>query len=312
MGEPRSVVITGASRGLGLASATHLYKLGWRVVGAMRSPEAGLERLRAATGASADDPRLFGVRLDLDDPASITAAAKAIEEAVGAPDALVHNAGIAAVGCAEEMPFEVWEQMFRTNLFGPVRLTKELLPCMRAAGRGRIVVVSSQGGIRGMPSISAYSAAKGALERWAEALAEEIAPFGLGVTILVSGMFKTDILTEQTLHYGDLNGPYATHYAGIERTGRSMVQLLANPPERFAPVLARALDERAPFARHTVGIDSRMLLVGSRLLPGRLLHHAIRWAMRLPRHGALQGRLRSRPPGPVIDNSPSEESKQHG
>ena len=233
MREPRSVVITGASRGLGLASATHLYKLGWRVVGAMRSPEVGLERLRAATGAAADDPRLVGVRLDLDDPASITAAAKAIEEAVGAPDALVHNAGIAAVGCVEDMPFEVWEQLFRTNLFGPVRLTKALLPSMRAAGRGRIVVVSSQGGIRGMPSISAYSAAKGALERWAEALAEEVAPFGLGVTILVSGMFKTDILTEQTPHYGDLSGPYATHYAGIERTGRSMMRL-ANPPERFA------------------------------------------------------------------------------
>jgi len=209
------------------------------------------------------------------------------------------------------MPFEVWERLFRTNLFGPVRLTKELLPSMRSAGRGRIVVVSSQGGIRGMPSISAYSAAKGALERWAEALAEEIAPFGLSVTILVSGMFKTDILTEQTPHYGDLTGPYATHYAGIERTGRSMMRL-ANPPERFGPALARALDERAPFARRTVGIDARMLLVGSRLLPGRLLHHAVRWAMRLPRHGAIQGRLRSRPPGPAFSNSPSEKSEQHG
>src|SRR5262245_47539021 len=96
--EPRSVVITGASRGLGFASAAHLYKLGWRVVGAMRSPDVGLERLRAATGASDDDTRLIGVRLDLDDPASIAAAAKAIEVAVGAPNALVHNAGIAAVG----------------------------------------------------------------------------------------------------------------------------------------------------------------------------------------------------------------------
>ena len=95
--EPRSVVITGASRGLGLASATHLYERGWRVVGAMRSPAVGLERLRAATGAAAGDPRLVGVRLDLDDPTSTAAAAKAIEDAVGAPDALVHNAGIAAV-----------------------------------------------------------------------------------------------------------------------------------------------------------------------------------------------------------------------
>ena len=209
MHEPQSVVITGASRGLGLASAIHLYKLGWRGVGAMRSPDAGLERLRVATGAAANDPRLLGVRLDLNEPSSVIAAAKAIEEAVGAPNVLVHNAGIAAAGSVEDMPAEVWERLFRTNLFGPVQLTRELLPSMRAAGRGRIVVVSSQGGIRGIPSISAYSASKGALERWAEALAEEVAPFGLGVTILVSGTFKTDILTEQTVHYGDLNGPYA-------------------------------------------------------------------------------------------------------
>src|SRR5262245_15084582 len=238
--EPRSVVVTGASRGLGLASAVHLYGRGWRVVGAMRSPDVGLERLRAATGASADDRRLVGVRLDLDDRASVLAAAKAIEEAVGAPDALVHNAGIAAVGCVEEMPAGVWERIFSTHLFGPVELTRALLPCMRAAGRGRIVVVSSQGGIRGMPSIRAYSAAKGAVERWAEALADEVSPFGLGVTILVAGLFQTDMLTEQTPHHGDPRGPYAAHYAGIERTGRPMLRLAA-PPERFARALARAL-----------------------------------------------------------------------
>ena len=311
MREPRSVVITGASRGLGLASATHLYKLGWRIVGAMRSPAVGLERLRAATGAAADDRRLVGVRLDLDDSSSIVAAAKAIEEATGAPDVLVHNAGIAAAGSVEEMPSEAFERLFCTNLFGPVRLTRELLPSMRAAGRGRIVVVSSQGGIRGIPSISAYSASKGALERWAEALAEEVAPFGLGVTVLVAGTFKTDILTEQTPHYGNLTGPYATHYAGIERTGGFMVRR-ANPPERFAAALARALDERVPFARHAVGFDARMLLFGSRLLPGRLLHHVLRLAMSIPRYGALRDRLRIRPPRVAIDKSPSGESEQHG
>ena len=311
MREPRSVVITGASRGLGLASATHLYKLGWRVVGAMRSPEVGLERLRAATGAHADDPRLLGIQLDLDDPASVVAAARTIEATVGAPDVLVHNAGIAAAGSVEEMPSSAWEHLFSTNLFGPVRLTRELLPSMRAAGRGRIVVVSSQGGIRGIPSISAYSASKGALERWAESLAEEVAPFGIGVTILVAGTFKTDILTEQTPHYGNLTGPYATHYAGIERTGGFMVRL-ANPPERFAAALARVLDERVPFARHAVGFDARILLILSRLLPGRLLHHVLRLAMRLPRQGALHRGLGVRTSRVAIDSSPSEESEQHG
>lgn len=282
-------MITGASRGLGLASAARLYERGWRVVGAMRSPDVGLERLRAATGAAAGDPRLIGVRLDLEDPSSIQSAAKAIEETVGAPDALVHNAGVAAVGCVEEMPFEAWERLFRTNLFGAVRLTQQLLPRMRVAGRGRIVVVSSQGGIRGMPWISAYSASKGALERWAEALAGEIAPFGLGVTILVAGTFETDIVTEQTPHYGDASGPYAEHFEKIDRRGRSLVKRLASPPERFASALARALDERAPFARRAVGLDARMLLLGSRLVPGWLLHHLIGRAMGLPRHGAARG-----------------------
>jgi NAD(P)-dependent dehydrogenase (short-subunit alcohol dehydrogenase family) len=307
MREPRSVVITGASRGLGLASAAHLYKRGWRVVGAMRSPDAGLDHLRAATGAGTDDPRLVGVQLDLDDPDSIAAAAKAVNQQVGAPDVLVHNAGIAAVGCVEEMPVSVWEQIFSTNLLGPVALTKALLPSMRAAGRGRILVLSSAGGIRGMPSISAYSAAKGALERWSEALAEEVAPFGLGVTILVAGTFKTDMLTEQTPHHGDFNGPYAPHYAGIDRTGGLMVRL-ASPPERFARALARSVDERAPFARHAVGFDARMLLLASRLLPDRVLHDVVRLAMRLPRRGALRGRQLAQPPA----TCPSDASEQYG
>jgi len=288
MPEPRSVVITGASRGLGFASATHLYRQGWRVVGAMRSPEIGLERLREATGAAPDDPRLLAVRLDLDDPASITTCAKTIEEAIGAPDVLVHNAGIAAAGCFEDMPTSAWQQIFSTNLFGPVALTKALLPSMRLVGRGRIVVVSSQGGIRGMPAISAYSASKGALERWAESLAGEIAPFGLGVTIIVTGTFDTDILTDQTTaDYRDHEGPYAQHYTGIDRTG-DIVLRFANAPELFAAKLARALDDRAPFARHAVGFDARMLMMMSRVLPERIVHHVVRLAMRLPRSGALR------------------------
>src|SRR5262249_26540931 len=150
---------------------------------------------------------------------------------------------------------------------GAVALTKALLPSMRAAGRGRIVVLSSAGGIAGMPFVSTYSAAKGALERWAEALAYEIAPFGLGVTILVAGMFKTDILTDETPHYADPGGPYAATYSEVDRKGRSMVRF-ASPPERFARALAAALDERASFARHAVGLDARMLLLMNRFLPG--------------------------------------------
>ena len=90
----------------------------------------------------------------------------------------------------------LWERMFATNVFGPVALTKALLPSMRAAGRGRIVVVSSQGGVRGMPATAPYSAAKGAWSGGAKSLAGEIAPFGIGVTVLVTGTYDTDIITD--------------------------------------------------------------------------------------------------------------------
>jgi NAD(P)-dependent dehydrogenase (short-subunit alcohol dehydrogenase family) len=282
----RSVVITGASRGLGLATAAHLHRAGWTVVAAMRAPEEGLERLRAATGATTDDRRLIAVALDLDDPASIAAAARAVQDAVGAPYGLVHNAGIAAVGCLEELPMHVWEQVFSTNFLGPVRLTKALLPAMRASGRGRIVMVSSQGAIHGMPAIGAYSAAKAALERWAEALSQEVAAFGLGVSVLVAGTFKTEIL-ELTRTYADPEGPYAAHHAGLERSGRHVVRLAARP-ERFAPAVARALADDRPFVRRAVGVDARLLLLGNRILPSAVLQRIVGRVVGLPRPRSLR------------------------
>ncbi len=283
----RSVVITGASRGLGLASATHLYQQGWCVVAAMRSVDKGMAMLRAAAGAKADDPRLIGIALDLTDLSSIPATAQAIEDAVGAPDVIVHNAGVAAAGCAEETPDEVWQQVFATNLFGPVALTKALLPAMRAKGSGRIIAISSMGAIRGMPIIAAYSASKGALERWAEALSQEIAPFGLGVSILVTGTFNTDIITEQTPDYGDHHGPYGSLYAGIHAAGKAAVSK-ASPPSRFAEALAQAVEDRAPIVRRTVGSDAGALSFMSGLLPRAWVHHIIRMSMKIPRQGALK------------------------
>ncbi len=114
-----AVVITGASRGLGFASTVRLYREGWRVVAAMRTPDRGIALLREATGARDDDDRLIGVQLDLLDTASIASAAKTIEEAVGAPFALVHNAGISAAGMVEESDIELWQNMFATHVMGP-------------------------------------------------------------------------------------------------------------------------------------------------------------------------------------------------
>lgn len=288
MADTRSVVITGASRGLGLASATLLYERGWRVVAAMRSLDAGLPRLHAATGAADDDPRLIGIPLDLTDAASVTAAGKAIEEAVGAPYGLVHNAGISAAGMVEETPMSLWEQMFATNIFGPVALTKALLPSMREAGRGRIVLVSSQGGVRGMPATAPYSSVKGALERWGEAMAGEVAPFGIGVTILVTGTYDTDIITDRgTMDCRDLNGPYARHHRTMDKRGRAAMRMAARSPRQFAAGLAKALDSSKPFVKQSVGPDARVLLAANRLLPSAALHQMTRVMMGIPRFGGL-------------------------
>jgi NAD(P)-dependent dehydrogenase (short-subunit alcohol dehydrogenase family) len=288
MSEARSVVITGASRGLGFASAKHLYAKGWRVVAAMRTPETGMPKLREAAGARDDDPRLTGVALDLTDSASVAAAAKVIEEAVGAPYALVHNAGISAAGMAEETPISLWERMFQTMVFGPVQLTNALLSGMRDAGQGRIVMVSSAGGVRGMPATAPYSAVKGAVERWGESLASEIAPFGLGVTILVTGTYDTEIITDAgTTDCRDFDGPYAPHHATMDRHGRLAMKFAARSPHRFAVGLAKSLDSTAPFARRAVGPDARMLLVMNRMLPSVALHNGTRLIMGLPRSGGL-------------------------
>ncbi|VDM90187.1 3-oxoacyl-[acyl-carrier-protein] reductase FabG [Mycobacterium basiliense] len=300
MDEPRTIVITGASRGLGLASAALLYRRGWRVVAAMRSPESGMAALRSKTVASEHGSgRLIPVQLDLTVPASVAAGAKVIEDVVGAPRVLVHNAGISAAGTVEETPIELWERMFATHVLGPVQLTKALLPAMRAAGRGRIVMISSQGGVRGMPEIAAYSAAKGALERWAESLAGEVAPFGLGVTVLVAGTFDTDIITDAgTSDHRDFTGPYGAQHAMIERRGRFAMRFAA-PPDRFAKRLAKAVEDHAPFARHAVGPDARMLMVANRLLSGKAFHRVARLAMGIPPPGALR-------------SAPRTESDTHG
>ncbi|MGE2835677.1 SDR family oxidoreductase [Mycobacterium sp. SMC-4] len=286
---PRSVVITGASRGLGFASSAHLYRAGWTVVAAMRSVDEGMARLRDATGATAGDKRLVGVRLDLTDAESIATAAADIERAVGAPYGVVHNAGISAAGMVEESPVSLWERMFATNVFGPVGLTKALLPSMRAAGRGRIVLVSSQGGVRGMPATAPYSAVKGALERWGESMAGEIASFGIGVSVLVTGTYDTDIITDAgTTDCRVLDGPYARHHQTMDRRGRAAMRYAARSPEAFAEGLEKALQSKKPFDRRAVGPDARMLMIASRLLPPSALHHAVRLMMGIPGFGALR------------------------
>lgn len=289
MAERRAVVITGASRGLGFASAVRLYREGWRVVAAMRTPDRGMPLLRRVTGATEDDERLIGVQLDLTDNASIAAAAKAIEEAVGAPYALVHNAGISAAGMVEETDMALWQRMFATSVLGPVALTQALLPKMRAAGTGRIVLISSAAGVRGQPATAPYSAAKGALERWGESMACEIAPFGLGVTVVVAGTYDTEIITDAgTTDDRNFEGPYARLHNTMNSRGRFAMKI-ARPPERFTDGLLTALEDRAPFRRRGIGADASILLAANRILPASGMHHMARTVLGIPRQGSMRG-----------------------
>src|SRR5271168_2860435 len=284
MAEARSVVITGASRGLGFATAARLYREGWRVIAAMRTPEQGMALLREAIGAAVDDDRLIGVQLDLMDHASVVAAAKSIGEAVGTPFAVVHNAVISAAGMVEETDTALWQKMFATSVLGPVALTQALLPSMRAAGEGRIVLVSSAAGVRGQPGTAPYSAAKGALERWGESMACEIAPFGLGVTVVVAGTYDTEIITDAgTTDDRDFEGPYARLHNTMNTRGRFAVSF-ARPAERFTDGVIKALNDRGSFRRRGVGPDASMLLVSNRILPAAGMHHMSRIILGIPRY----------------------------
>lgn len=164
------------------------------------------------------------------------------------------------------------------------------------------MLISSQGAVRGMPAIGAYSAAKGALERWGETLAHEIAPYGLGVSVIVTGSFKTDIL-ELTTTWEDTSGPYSPMHLALRRTGERILRI-ARSPDAFAPAVEKALEDTRSISRRAVGLDARLLLVGNRILPGTLLHRLVRIGVGIPGPGSLQADpLRHAGVAPDIDDA---------
>jgi hypothetical protein len=127
------------------------------------------------------------------------------------------------------------------------------------------------------------------MERWGESLAAEIAPFGLGVTVLITGTYDTDIITDAgTTDDRDFNGPYARLHQTMNSRGRFAIRF-ARPPQRFADGLVKALSDRAAFRRHPVGPDASMLLASNRLLPPSGMHHMSRLVLGIPRQGAMRG-----------------------
>ncbi len=188
--------ITGASRGLGVQIAKAALQAGHRVVAAGRRRSAVTESL------GPDCDQLLSAALDVTDADQARIAVDAAVARFGAIDVLVNNAGYGHLGFFEESTIEDAEAQFATNVFGVFNVTRAALPTMRSARSGRIFNISSVAGLRGTEFGSLYSASKFAVEGFSESLAREVAPFGLYVTIIEPGPFRTDFLTRESLRFG--------------------------------------------------------------------------------------------------------------
>ena len=181
----RSALVTGASAGIGRACAEELHAAGWAVTGASR---------RGTTPGG-----WAGLVMDVDDDDSVRAGVAGVLAAGGRIDALVAAAGWGLAGAVEQCSIGEAKAQLETNFWGCVRVLQQVLPAMRAQGGGRIVLMSSIGGVIGIPFQAFYSAGKFALEGLGEALAYEVAPFGVHVTLVEPGNVKTDFTASRRM-----------------------------------------------------------------------------------------------------------------
>jgi NAD(P)-dependent dehydrogenase (short-subunit alcohol dehydrogenase family) len=233
--------ITGASSGLGRTLAEQVLAAGDRVVATARNV-AALEDL---TGPGPDD--VIRLPLDVTDPEQVRATVAEAVERAGAIDVLVNNAGHGLIGALEELADEQIQRILGTNVFGVLAVTRAVLPHMRARRRGHIVQLSSVGGVVGNPGHALYATSKFALEGMSEALAGEVKPLGIRVTIVEPGPFRTDF-HGRSLEYAEQIEDYRETPAGTlrERFG-AQAGVQPNDPVRAAEAIILAVrDESSP------------------------------------------------------------------
>jgi NAD(P)-dependent dehydrogenase (short-subunit alcohol dehydrogenase family) len=250
MTEKKVLLITGAGRGMGVDIAKAALAAGYAVVATGRRPET----VAQAVGA-ADD--LLTVRLDVTDPASAQAAVRAAVDRFGRIDVLVNNAGNFIAGFFEEITPDDFRAQIETNLFGPLNVTRAVLPVMRAQRSGLVVTISSTGGIVGGEFTSAYAAAKFGLEGWMESLTPEVAPYGIRTMLVEPGFFRTDLLTPESTSYAQ---PSIDDY--IERTKQTVTAWNAmngqqgGDPAKLATALVQLVSSDEPPLRWAAGADA--------------------------------------------------------
>jgi NAD(P)-dependent dehydrogenase (short-subunit alcohol dehydrogenase family) len=242
-------LITGSSAGFGRALAEAALAAGDRVVATARRPQA-LDDLVAGV-----QDRALAVRLDVTDRRQVAAAVGAAIQRFGGIDVLVNNAGLASVGAVEELEDRQLRDLMDTMFFGPVGLVQAVLPSMRERGQGTVVQLSSMGGQVSMPGFGAYCAAKFALEGLSEALAAEVAPFGVRVLIVEPGAFATSFGGSRTQASPD-SGVYDATVGPQRRAVDAMDGSQPGDPAKAAAVILRALDEDRLPLRLALGDDA--------------------------------------------------------
>jgi len=277
----KSVLVTGATGGVGSATLRRLDELGWQVFAGVRRIEAGEALARTCRAA-------VPVALDICDEQSIAHAHEAVARHLGDTglDALVNVAGLVVQGPVEVLPIHALRRQFEVNVIGQVAVTQAFLPLLRRA-RGRVVNISGAAGSVSVPMLGAISASKAALESLSDALRMELAHQGVHVSIVAPGLLRTPLHEEST------EAAHRDGYAGGEETRRiygAAVDVLEQTllTAREAPVdiavaaIVKALTAKRPAPRYVVGRDARQL-VALRLVPDRFRDRLLMWNRGLKR-----------------------------
>jgi NAD(P)-dependent dehydrogenase (short-subunit alcohol dehydrogenase family) len=253
----RSVLVTGASTGIGRASALRLDAAGWRVFAGVRREEDA-EALREA-----GSERIAPLFLDVTDAEQIAAAAALIGAEPEGLHGLVNNAGVAIPSPLETMPIDDFRRQVEINLTGHVAVTQAMLPAIRRAG-GRVVFISSIGGRIAFPLTGAYHAAKFGIEAVGDVFRQELAPWGLRVSIVEPGSIDTPIWDrgERTADEIGARSPQRESlYGRAIENYRKVIKDTAErgiPPQKVAKVIEHALSAKRPRSRYLVGLDAKV------------------------------------------------------
>jgi NAD(P)-dependent dehydrogenase (short-subunit alcohol dehydrogenase family) len=242
--------ITGAGRGMGVDIATAALAAGNAVVASGRNPK----RVSAALGAHDD---LLVVKLDVTDPADAQAAVQAAVERFGRIDVLVNNAGNFYAGFFEEITPQDVRAQVETTLFGPMNVTRAVLPVMRAQRAGLVVAISSTAGIVGQEFCTAYAAAKFGVEGWIESLAPEVAPLGIRTMLVEPGFFRTELLSPESTNYAEASiDDYAERTNQTVAAWNAMNGQQRGDPAKLANALVQLASRDEPPLRWVAGADA--------------------------------------------------------